>query len=71
MFIVRERIHWKNFSSVALANEIGQVNTTKPDYVADLSDLPQVLFDSLQDEDVVILQGAGDVGSVAKKLMTN
>lgn len=55
--------------SLTLLHEVAAVSRDAPVYVADLSELPGVLHDQLIDQDVVILQGAGSVGSVAKRLM--
>jgi UDP-N-acetylmuramate--alanine ligase len=59
----------ENISSIRMVNEIAGETMTKPDYVMDLNALPKTLYDSLQDDDVVILQGAGTIGSMAKNLM--
>lgn len=56
-------------SSLTLLHDIAANARTAPVYVADLTELPSVLHHQLIDHDVVILQGAGNVGSAAKQLM--
>lgn len=59
----------ENMTSLRLLEAVAKATALPPTYVPSLSALPQILFDQLEDKDVVILQGAGNVGSVAKQLM--
>lgn len=58
----------ENISSVKLAEEIAPLAKEKPEYIADIAELPVFLQGHLQDQDVVILQGAGSIGAVCKQL---
>jgi len=57
-----------NISSVRIAEEVAENAKTKPDYVADIKLLPEILYQDLHDNDIVILQGAGNIGAVSKQL---
>ena len=41
----------------------------EPIFVHELSDLPALIKEHARDNDVIILQGAGNIGGVAKKLV--
>lgn len=51
-----------------LCQAVESVSSVKPIFVPDLAHLPVTLKSILQDQDVVILQGAGSVGTVAVSL---
>lgn len=59
----------ENVNSVQLLKDVAKHTCTEPVYVSDLALLPEILLAQLQQDDVVILQGAGNVGSIAKQLM--
>lgn len=59
----------KDATGAALAEKISVYGKIKPEFVAQLDQLPEVLKAKLQDGDVVILQGAGDVGTMPSKLV--
>ncbi len=52
----------------ALADQITAIGKLKPVFVPQLDQLPQVLQEVLQDQDILILQGAGDIGVMALQL---
>ncbi len=54
--------------SRALCRTIRARGQIEPIFVADVASLPNVLANVLQDGDLVLTQGAGDVGKVAKNL---
>jgi UDP-N-acetylmuramate--alanine ligase len=54
--------------SKSLARSIRLRGQIEPVYVSDLDKLPELLATHLQDGDMVITQGAGSIGSVAKTL---
>ncbi|OEE97776.1 hypothetical protein A1QM_13730 [Vibrio genomosp. F10 str. 9ZC157] len=54
----------------ALCRTIRSRGRIDPIFVADTESLPAVLANVLQDGDLVLTQGAGDVGKVAKQLAT-
>jgi UDP-N-acetylmuramate--alanine ligase len=54
--------------SKSLARSIRQRGQIEPVYVSDVDKLPQLLAAQLQDNDMVITQGAGSIGAVARNL---
>lgn len=54
--------------SKALCRSIRQRGQLEPIYVADLQELPKLLAEVLQDQDILMTQGAGNIGQVAKQL---
>jgi UDP-N-acetylmuramate--alanine ligase len=54
--------------SKALCRSIRQRGQIEPIYVSSHKELPVVLADVLQDDDIVLLQGAGNIGAVSKQL---
>jgi len=54
--------------SRSLARSIRQRGNIDPLYVADLGKLDSLLTDQLRDGDVLITQGAGDIGALARRL---
>ncbi len=54
--------------SRALARSIRLHASIDPLYVADASDLDALLAEQLRDGDVLITQGAGDIGRLAQRL---
>jgi len=54
--------------SRAICRSIRQRGKIEPVYVADKQELPMVLADTLQDGDIVLTQGAGNIGAIAKTL---
>lgn len=57
--------------SKSLARSIRQRGQVEPIYVSDASKLDELLQSQLQDGDMVITQGAGNIGAVAKFLATS
>ncbi len=57
--------------SKSLARSIRQRGQVEPIYVSDLEKLPELLAAQLQDNDMVITQGAGNIGAVARTLSSN
>ena len=57
--------------SKSLARSIRQRGQIEPIYVSDVSVLPELLLAQLQDNDMVITQGAGSIGTVARNLSNN
>lgn len=57
--------------SKSLARSIRQRGQVEPIYVSDVSKLDELLQSQLQDGDMVITQGAGNIGAVAKSLATS
>lgn len=55
--------------SEMLKDAIEKQGFLKAKYIADYSQLPQQLIPQLQKEDVLILQGAGDVGALRKQFL--
>ena len=55
--------------SKSLARSIRQRGQVEPIYVSDTAQLPQLLSAQLQDGDMVITQGAGNIGTVARELI--
>ncbi len=56
-------------SSQQLAEDIFAKIARLPAHVSDLQSLPQMLYQQLQNADMLILQGAGSVGSIANDLL--
>lgn len=54
--------------SKSLARSIRQRGQIEPVYVSDIEKLPELLAVQLQDGDMVITQGAGNIGAVSKTL---
>jgi len=57
--------------SKSLARSIRQRGQIEPVYVSDADVLPELLAAQLQDNDMVITQGAGSIGAVARDLSNN
>lgn len=57
--------------SKSLARSIRQRGQVEPVYVSDIEKLPELLAVQLQDGDMVITQGAGNIGAVSKTLATH
>lgn len=57
--------------SKSLARSIRQRGQVEPIYVSDVSKLDELLQSQLQDGDMVITQGAGNIGAVAKSLASS
>ncbi len=57
--------------SKTLARSIRQRGQVEPIYVSDSEQLAQLLANQLQDNDMVITQGAGNIGVLARKLATD
>jgi UDP-N-acetylmuramate--alanine ligase len=56
--------------SKALCRSIRQRGELEPVYVASVQDLPKILAEILQDQDIVLTQGAGNIGQIAKFLQS-
>ena len=54
--------------SRSLCRNIRQQGKVDPIFVASHADLPGVLANILQDGDILLTQGAGDIGRIARKL---
>ena len=54
--------------SKSLARSIRQRGQLEPVYVSDAGQLPELLATQLQDNDMIITQGAGSIGAVARNL---
>ena len=54
--------------SLALSEHIRQRSDLNPTVIADKKHLSRNLHDILEDNDVLLLQGAGDIGSIAQQL---
>jgi UDP-N-acetylmuramate--alanine ligase len=57
--------------SRSLCRSIRQRGQLEPIYVSDISELPKLLAESLNDQDIVLTQGAGNIGQIAKFLQTS
>jgi len=57
--------------SKSLARSIRQRGQIEPVYVSDVEMLPALLLAQLKDDDMVITQGAGSIGTVARDLSNN
>ncbi|GAC15588.1 UDP-N-acetylmuramate--L-alanine ligase [Aliiglaciecola lipolytica] len=56
--------------SKALCRSIRQRGQIEPIYVASKDELPKLLAEALQDQDVLMTQGAGNIGQIAKYLQS-
>jgi UDP-N-acetylmuramate--alanine ligase len=54
--------------SKSLCRSIRQRGQLEPIYVADKNELPKLLADNLHDQDILMTQGAGNIGQIAKQL---
>jgi UDP-N-acetylmuramate--alanine ligase len=54
--------------SKALCRSIRQRGQLEPIYVAEKNELPKVLASTLNDQDIVLTQGAGNIGQIARQL---
>jgi len=54
--------------SKSLARSIRQRGQVEPIYVGDTSQLPEILNAQLQDGDMIITQGAGNIGTISREL---
>ncbi len=59
----------KGADSRSLCEKITALGGLKPVYAADMDQLSAALKDALQDGDVVLMQGAGSISSMAKQLI--
>jgi UDP-N-acetylmuramate--alanine ligase len=57
--------------SRSLCRSIRQRGQLEPIYVSDITELPKLLAESLSDQDIVMTQGAGNIGQIAKFLQTS
>lgn len=57
--------------SKSLARSIRQRGQVEPIYVSDSEKLAEVLVNQLEDEDMVITQGAGNIGTIARNLVAS
>ncbi|MBL4629791.1 MAG: UDP-N-acetylmuramate--L-alanine ligase, partial [Paraglaciecola sp.] len=57
--------------SRSLCRSIRQRGQLEPIYVSDISELPKLLAENLNDLDIVLTQGAGNIGQIAKFLQTS
>ena len=57
--------------SKSLARSIRQRGQIEPIYVGDVAQLPELLKAQLQDGDMVITQGAGNIGTISRQLAVN
>jgi UDP-N-acetylmuramate--alanine ligase len=53
-----------------LCRSIRQRGQLEPIYVMDITELPKLLAESLNDQDIVVTQGAGNIGQIATFLQT-
>ena len=60
--------HVASADSKSLARSIRQRGQIEPIYVSDTQKLPALLANQLRDNDMVITQGAGSIGNVARDL---
>ncbi len=56
--------------SRSLCRSIRQRGKLEPVYVSDVQELPKILADTLAEGDIVLTQGAGNIGQIAKFLQT-
>ncbi|MFQ3217862.1 MAG: UDP-N-acetylmuramate--alanine ligase [Paraglaciecola sp.] len=54
--------------SKSLCRSIRQRGQLEPIYVADKDELPKLLAQALQDQDILMTQGAGNIGQIAQQL---
>ena len=52
----------------SLARSIRQRGSVEPIFVTDIADIPRVLLNVLKDGDLLLTQGAGNIGSIAQQL---
>lgn len=52
----------------ALTRAVRVLGKVEPVFVADIADMPQAIFDFVQDQDVVLLMGAGSISRVPAQL---
>lgn len=57
--------------SKSLARSIRQRGQVEPVYVSDIEQLEQLLANQIQDSDMVIMQGAGNIGAIARQVATS
>lgn len=57
--------------SRSLCRSIRQRGQLEPVYVSDIAELPKLLAEHLADQDVVLTQGAGNIGQIAKFLQSS
>ena len=57
--------------SKSLARSIRQRGQVEPIYVSDHEQLAELLANQMQDGDMVITQGAGNIGALARSLVTS
>ncbi|MEW6989269.1 UDP-N-acetylmuramate--L-alanine ligase [Colwelliaceae bacterium 6441] len=57
--------------SKSLSRSIRQRGQIEPIYVGDIAQLPELLNAQLQDGDMVITQGAGNIGAISRELAIN
>jgi UDP-N-acetylmuramate--alanine ligase len=57
--------------SKSLTRSIRQRGQIEPIYVSDVDMLPELLAKQLQNNDMIITQGAGSIGSVSRNLATH
>ncbi len=57
--------------SRSLCRSIRQRGQLEPIYVSDSSELPKLLAESLNDQDIIMTQGAGNIGQIAQFLQTS
>jgi len=57
--------------SRSLCRSIRQRGQLEPIYVSNITELPKLLSESLNDQDIVLTQGAGNIGQIAKFLQTS
>jgi UDP-N-acetylmuramate--alanine ligase len=58
-------------NSKSLARSIRQRGQVEPVYVSNVDVLPELLAAQLQDNDMLITQGAGNIGAIARSLLNN
>ena len=54
--------------SRSLCRSIRQRGQLEPIYVSDMTELPKLLAENLNDQDIIMTQGAGNIGKIAKFL---
>ena len=57
--------------SKALCRSIRKRGEIEPVYVSSVNELPQILADIMRDQDIVMTQGAGNIGQIAKFLQAS
>ena len=60
-----------NADSKSLARSIRSRNAVEPIYVSNADQLPEVMASILEDGDMLITQGAGNIGAIARELVTS